>query len=46
MKEAEMEIVADLIDRALSDLTNAENLAAVKRDVISLTENFKADLRL
>lgn len=41
MKEAEMETVADLIDRALSDLTNAENLAAVKRDVISLTENFK-----
>jgi glycine hydroxymethyltransferase len=43
MKEPEMEQVAVLIDKVLSDIANSENLERVKREVIELTSRFILD---
>ena len=39
-REPEMDVVADLVDRALSNLDNESELAAVRRDVSQLTARF------
>ena len=39
-REPEMEITADLVDRALSNLTNTSELEAVRREVSELTARF------
>jgi glycine hydroxymethyltransferase len=39
-REPEMDVVAGLVDRALSELDNESELAAVGRDVRALTERF------
>ena len=40
MKEAEMDILASLIDRALTNKDNAEALAALKQEVKTLCQHF------
>jgi glycine hydroxymethyltransferase len=40
MKEAEMGLIADLISRALEAPEDAQNLAAVKKDVVALAKRF------
>ena len=40
LKEDKMEYIAELIDRVLSDAENEENIAAVRKDVNALMENY------
>ena len=40
LKEDQMEYIAELIDRVLSDAENEENIAAVRKDVNALMENY------
>ena len=40
LKEGKMEYIAELIDRVLSDAENEENIAAVRKDVNALMENY------
>ena len=40
MKEAEMALIAELIDRALTKPDDAQHLAAVKKDVVALARRF------
>ena len=40
LKEDKMEYVAELIDRVLSDAENEENIAAVRKDVNALMEQY------
>ena len=40
LKEDKMELIAELIDRVLSDAENEENIAAVRKDVNALMENY------
>jgi len=44
MKEAEMKEIAQFIARALRAPEDAENLAAVREDVVSLTKRFPIHL--
>ena len=40
LKEDKMDYIAELIDRVLSDAENEENIAAVRKDVNALMENY------
>ena len=40
LKEDKMEYIAELIDRVLADAENEENIAAVRKDVNALMENY------
>ena len=40
LKEDKMEYIAELIDRVLSDAENEENIAAVRKDVNALMEQY------
>ena len=40
LKEDKMELIADLIDRVLCDPENEENIAAVRKDVNAMMENY------
>ena len=40
LKEDKMEYIAELIDRVLSDAENEDNIAAVRKDVNALMENY------
>ena len=40
LKEDKMDYIAELIDRVLSDAENEENIAAVRKDVNTLMENY------
>ena len=40
LKEDKMEYIAELIDRVLTDAENEENIAAVRKDVNALMENY------
>ncbi len=40
LEEDKMEYIAELIDRVLSDAENEENIAAVRKDVNALMENY------
>ena len=40
LKEDKMELIAELIDRVLADAENEENIAAVRKDVNALMENY------
>ena len=40
LKEDKMDYIAELIDRVLSDAENKENIAAVRKDVNTLMENY------
>ena len=40
MREPEMEKIADLISRVLSDLNNPQTLAAVRKEVLTITQKF------